>query len=151
MPEEKEPETESALATFIKSPAFAAFAKSGAARLVAVAGGALIAKGFLTKEQVGLIDDQIVLLLVGAVLSLASIAYGWSQQYIQRRKLLKAMAMPFPVTEKDLEARIKVGGAPSITTPKDELPGPSTKPLPVETPPPVELPVEPPSDAGGTP
>jgi len=114
----------------ITNPALMLFARSIVMRLVAVAGGWLIAKGMLTQEQVGMIHNEAVLWLTGLVLTGISIAYGLAQSYISRRKLLKAMALPFVVSEKELEARIKIGGAPSITTPKDELPGPSTMPKP---------------------
>lgn len=116
----------------ITNPALIGFVTSIVMRGVAMLGGALIGANLLTSEQVEMIQNEAVIWLAGLVLAGLSMAYGLAHQYISRRKLLKAMAMPFAVTERDLEARIKTGGAPSITTQKDELPGPSTSPLKTE-------------------
>jgi hypothetical protein len=112
----------------LANPALQRFTASIAMRLVAYVGGLLIGANLLTTEQLEMIREYATSWVVGLIFAGGSMVYGLARSYIDRRKMLKAMALPFAVTEKELEQRIEVGGAPSIKTPKTEMPGPSTSP-----------------------
>lgn len=77
--------------------------------LAGVAGRGLIAGGDV--EQYA---SAITLLLVAC----------WScwQKFVARQKLVAAIASPAPTTEKQIEAVVAVGLAPSVKTPKDLVP-----------------------------
>lgn len=116
------------------NPALTAFVLSIAVRIVTLVAGALIGANLLTKEQVDIIQEYATSQVAAWILALGTMLYGVAREYINRRKMLKAQAIPFPVSEKQLENRIAAGGAPSIWTPKDSLPGPSTTPRPAWSP-----------------
>jgi len=113
------------------NPFIVAIVNSLVFRLFAILGGFLVSSSILTKEQFDALSQSAIVEVSGYVLMLLGAAYGFARTYIERRKLLKAQALPFPVSEKQLENRIAAGGAPSVFTPKNELPGPSTSPKPV--------------------
>jgi hypothetical protein len=75
----------------------------------------LIKAGIWTEEEAGrYITAGVVLILT----------VGWSlwQKYRSRQKLNVALATPHTMTEKAAEAAVARGEAPSVTTPKAEIP-----------------------------
>lgn len=82
-----------------------------------VAGTWFIAKGVLTPEQ----SDAII---AGAATVILSLAWVLWQKYRDRLKLVTALSVPDAITERQVEARVKIGEAPSTTTPKDTIPVP---------------------------
>ncbi|HXG71341.1 MAG TPA: hypothetical protein VNJ04_12115 [Gemmatimonadaceae bacterium] len=75
----------------------------------------LIAKGVLTEEQGSI-------MLVGLVGSLVTLAWMLWTKYKDRLKFVTALAAPIGSTERQVEASVKAGDYPSITTHKDEVP-----------------------------
>lgn len=60
--------------------------------------------------------------VLGAIAFLVS--FGWSAwtDYNDRRKLLVSLASPKGTTERQVEAKVREGVAPSSSTPKDVVP-----------------------------
>lgn len=83
--------------------------------LLGWASGYLVARGIWT-------GDQAQLYVSAAAMAL--ITFGWSflSAYWKRQKLVTSMSMPEPSTERQVEAAVRAGKAPPVTTPKNEVP-----------------------------
>ena len=77
--------------------------------------------GYLVARGVWAPDDASNYVAAGA---LAIVGLGWSYwtTYQSRRKLVTALASPTMLTEAQVQTRVAHGMAPSIATPKDEVP-----------------------------
>lgn len=75
----------------------------------------LVTKGILTEDQ----GAQMMLGFIGSLLTLSWVL--WSR-YKDRLKFLTGLASNAGTTEKEVEADVKKGVAPSVTLQKDEAP-----------------------------
>jgi len=75
----------------------------------------LISENFVDYEQV----------VTGLVITLGTMGYGFYRKFRDEQKLKTAQAASGPVTEHQVEARIKLGVGATVTTPKDQIPQPS--------------------------
>lgn len=104
------------------NPIVVRFLTSVLMRLLTALGGYFIARGWLTEEEVGIIRSPAVEAIVGVLFVVAGTVYGLVRAWIDRRKIVTALAAPAPMTEKELERRIANGMAAPITTPKTDVP-----------------------------
>lgn len=68
------------------------------------------------------VSDNELVQAVGAVVTAVSLVWGIVEQVRDRRRLLTAAASPGPTTVERVESLVKHGEAPSVSTPKDEIP-----------------------------
>jgi len=66
--------------------------------------------------------DQVEALIVGLAGTLIAAALSVWKSVRERREKVTALAMPPGSTENDAKAIVANGGAPSVSTPKDEVP-----------------------------
>lgn len=67
-------------------------------------------------------DDQAAQVVIAYVVPGVMALWALWQSYKNRQKLTTALASPAPMSEKQVENVIKVGGAASVLTPKHEIP-----------------------------
>ena len=73
------------------------------------------ARGFL------LSDDQATQIVMGLI-AVAPLAWSGVQKFLERRKLVTALAMDVPMSERSLEFEIQEGNAASAITLKSDVP-----------------------------
>jgi hypothetical protein len=108
--------------TTLLNPAVTRFITSIITRLLTMLGGILIAKGWLTSEEVGGITPALIEYIVGGILVLGTAAYGLIRNWTDQQKIVTALATTAPMTEDQLEAKIASGVAASVATPKTTVP-----------------------------
>lgn len=74
----------------------------------------LVSRGVWTQE------DATTYVVAGAA-ALATLAWSLYQKYVERSKLVTALASP-PTSEQHVEQMVKAGTGASVSTPKNETP-----------------------------
>jgi type VI protein secretion system component VasK len=78
--------------------------------------------GYLAAHGVTVSDSQTTQFVAWATPLLGALVWSIWQKYRGRQKLVVALSTPAVMTEKQVEAVVANDGAPSVLTPKTELP-----------------------------
>ncbi len=81
-----------------------------------------IAIGYALGRLGGELSDSEVAEVATAIAAAATAAWGVREKLKARKKQLVGQAVNRPISEVEAEALVKSGAAPSVFTPKDEIP-----------------------------
>ena len=103
------------------NPFLLAILRSVAVRIVGMIAAALLAADLMTPEQFEAIRDSGVTLVLSLLITVGTIVYGIVKNYFERRKLNATLRLA-GTSEKEIDQYLRLERAPSVTTPKNEVP-----------------------------